>query len=85
MRKVMYKLNDLEDLKIGFFHCWSGTMQDAYALIEDTTTGHMHCVNAALFRFVQPPETRQHSKDAPGWVEPLLNVLKSIEKKLSSL
>lgn len=56
MRKVMYSLNSLSEQAPGYFHCWAGTMQDAYAIIEDTTTGKMHRVNDDQFRFMTPPE-----------------------------
>lgn len=62
-RKVMYQLNSLSEPMPGFFHCWSGTMQDAYAIVEDTTTGKLEHVEREDLRFVTPPDTRIHSSE----------------------
>ena len=40
----------------------SRAMQDAYALIEDTTTGYMHPLTHEQFRFVTPPEELKPQK-----------------------
>lgn len=96
LRKVMYKLNSMDAERPGFFHCWEATMQDAYALIEDTTTGMVYSVNKTLFRFIQPP-VKQHSKDttrveivnaesiSKGVLDVLEPVLKSINEKLKTI
>ncbi len=52
----MYQLNSLSEPMPRFFHCWASTMQDAYALVEDTKTGKMHRVNDDQLRFMLPPE-----------------------------
>lgn len=97
MRKVLYWDNKMSDQKAGIFHCWAGTMQDAYALIEDTNTGTIHRMNDNQFRFVQPPETKTHSKDAAKveivnaellgkkCLDLLLPVLEAINKKLDTI
>ncbi len=53
MRTVSYKIDEIE--KEGYFHCWAGTMQDAYALIEDRITGKMIRLSYDEFRFEEPP------------------------------
>lgn len=85
LRKVMYSENSLTDQKPGLFHCWAGTMQDAYAVIEDTTTGSMHRCNDNQFRFVQPP-VREHSSDKEqNYGNEILKELRDINYKLTQL
>lgn len=81
MRKVIFSLNNWTDSEPGYFHCWAGTMQDAYALIEDTTTGTMHRMNDNQFRFVQPPETKMNKNEGME----LVNVLVEVVKKLDAI
>lgn len=59
------------DPQSGYFHCWGtdviesadSSVQYTVAIIEDVTTGNTHKVDPSKMRFVQPPETRQHSSD----------------------
>ena len=76
----------------GFFHCWAGTMQNAYAIIEDTTTGKIYEVASDLFRFCLPPETRVHKSESektmnvPAELISLISEnLIAINKKLDTL
>jgi hypothetical protein len=89
MRKVMYwGAGFPKDSKPGIFHCWAGTSQDAYALIEDTTTGEMNCIAVGRFRFVQPPETRVHKGDLQGmefYLKQLNDTLQIVARNLELL
>lgn len=61
----MYQLNSLSEPMPGLFHCWGGTMQDVYAIVEDTTTGKMHLLNYCDFRFMTPPEELKYIIPCP--------------------
>lgn len=98
MRKVFYSVyvkgSGWTEPQSGIFHEWGQEVFEgndgnftggSIGLVEDVNTGYVHSVSPKKIRFVQPPETRQHSKSAPAWAEPLLAVLQSIDKKLSTL
>ena len=60
LRKVVIEKDWDRGLKVqldvpvpGLFHCWAGTSEIAYALIE-LETGFVECVDREDFRFLQP-------------------------------
>ncbi len=90
LRKVIYSYWDQgthHENQSGLFHCFAGTMQDAYALIEDVTTGKMYPVSASEMRFVQPL-VREHSSDKTNEINygsAILELLRSIDSKLKTI
>jgi len=80
MRKVIYRLTEESDFQPGYFHCWAGTMQDAYSLVEDAKTGNMHRLNDNQFKFIFPPEESGPQNIDVGPITAYLNAMTEFYK-----
>ena len=42
---------------IAWFHCWSGTSERAYAIVEQKDSGQIiHCGSKDAIKFLEPPD-----------------------------